>query len=71
MKGYTSKLQDHRQVRGRRNTFAYFSKDRHATGDLKGLKIAEAARLCSREWKGLSASERKVSRVQSDSQHIN
>ena len=30
------------------------------SGDFKGLKVAEAARLAGREWKGLSASEKKV-----------
>ena len=30
------------------------------SGDFKGLKIPEAARLAGREWKGLSADEKKV-----------
>ncbi len=39
-----------------------FYKDRYATGDFKGLKAPEAARLAGREWKALSASEKKVSK---------
>lgn len=32
------------------------------SGDFRGLKVAEAAKLIGREWKGLSASEKKVCR---------
>ena len=31
------------------------------SGDMKGLKSPEAFRLTAREWKGLSAGERKAS----------
>lgn len=32
------------------------------SGDFRGLKVAEAAKLAGREWQGLSASEKKVCR---------
>ena len=60
VRGY-HKLQDHRQVKGRLNAYALFMKDRLLSGDMKGLKGPEAFRLTAREWKGLSASERKAS----------
>ena len=30
------------------------------SGDLRGLKLGEAAKLIGREWKGLTAAEKKV-----------
>lgn len=38
----------------------YFNKDRFASGDFKGVKAIEAAKLAGREWRALSASEKKV-----------
>lgn len=32
------------------------------SGDLRGLKVTESAKLIGREWKSLSASEKKVCR---------
>lgn len=32
------------------------------SGDYRGLKLGEAAKLVGREWKALSASEKKVCR---------
>ncbi|KAL2051931.1 hypothetical protein ABVK25_007846 [Lepraria finkii] len=52
-------LQDHRQVKGVTGAYTRFYIDRQASGDFKGLKAKEAARLAGREWKGLSASEKK------------
>ena len=56
-------LQDHRQVKRVTGAYTRFYIDRQASGDFKGLKAKEAARLAGREWKGLSASEKKVSNV--------
>lgn len=53
-------LQDHRQVKGVTGAYTRFYIDRQASGDFKGLKAKEAATLAGREWKGLSASEKKV-----------
>ncbi|MCJ1459933.1 hypothetical protein MMC28_010312 [Mycoblastus sanguinarius] len=58
VKGFL-KLQDDRLVRGRANIYAYFLKERFDSGDFRGLKLPEAARLVAREWKALSASEKK------------
>ncbi|KAL9133851.1 MAG: hypothetical protein Q9175_004971 [Cornicularia normoerica] len=52
-------LQDHRQVKGPRTSFTYFYGERYRSGDLRGLKVSEATKLAGREWKGLSASEKK------------
>lgn len=60
VKGGYNQLQDPRLVKGRRTPYAIFTRARFATGDLKGLKIGEAGQLIGREWKGLSASEKKV-----------
>jgi hypothetical protein len=38
----------------------FFMKERHASGDFKGIGLAENSRLMSREWAALSPSERKV-----------
>jgi len=56
-------LQDYRQVKGARAAYIFFSKDRFDSGDFKGLKAPEAAKLAGREWKALSASEKKVSKT--------
>ena len=53
-------LQDDRQVTGLRRSYTYFYQSRMQSGDLRGLKIGEAAKLVGREWRGLSASEKKV-----------
>jgi hypothetical protein len=37
-----------------------FIKDRHASGDFKGIKGTEAIGLIANEWKSLSAGEKKV-----------
>lgn len=67
MKTKFPKLQDHRQVTGARGPYIYFSKERFESGDFKGLKLAEAAKLAGREYQALSASEKKVSKL---SRHI-
>lgn len=60
--GRVSQLQDHRQVKGLRGPFTWFHQERRQSGDLRGLKVGEAAKLTAREWKALSASEKKVCR---------
>jgi len=54
------KIHDARIVSGRKSAYNTFTKDRWASGDLKGIAIIEAARLLSREWKALTPAERKV-----------
>ena len=58
-------LQDHRQVKGLRNAYSYFYQGRLQSGDYRGLKLVEAAKLVGREWKALSDSEKKVCRPRS------
>ena len=51
------------------HAYVYFFQSRQQSGDLRGLKATEAAKLVGREWKALTASEKKVclSRLQADS----
>ncbi|KAL6717837.1 hypothetical protein ACLMJK_003922 [Lecanora helva] len=58
LKGYYL-LQDDRLVKRNNSSFSIFFQQRYSTGDFKGLKASEAAKLASREWKALSASEKK------------
>lgn len=58
----TPPLQDDRQVKGPRYPYNLFFQQRMQSGDLKGLKLSEAAKLIGREWKGLTADEKKVCR---------
>ncbi|KAL9071314.1 MAG: hypothetical protein Q9161_004330 [Pseudevernia consocians] len=54
-----SPLHDHRQVKGVRNAYSFFYQERMQSGDLRGLKVAEAAKLLGREWKSLQPHEKK------------
>lgn len=54
-------IHDDRQVRRPRTSYLAFFQERYATGDFKGLKITEAAKLGGREWRALSATEQQAS----------
>jgi hypothetical protein len=56
---YTEKLIDDRRVRPP-NAYNIFFIERYATGDMKGIKVTEAAKLIASEWKVLSEAEKKV-----------
>ena len=56
-----SSLRDPRIPRQPRSAWVFFTKDRWSSGDLKGMKVPEAAPLISREWKDMSPTQRKVS----------
>ena len=56
-----SRIKDDRLVKRPQNTFSRFLKERHASGDFKGIKLSEATGLIAREFKGLTDSEKKVS----------
>ena len=58
--GKLNLLRDDRQVKGPRGAYNWFYKQRMLSGDFKGLKVSEASKLVGREWKGLSADEKKV-----------
>jgi hypothetical protein len=60
LRGTWHQIQDDRQPKQPRRALNFFTKERHASGDLKGISLAEAGRLVAREWNALSASERKV-----------
>jgi hypothetical protein len=40
--------------------YAVFTKERYASGDMRGIKVVEGAKLLAQEWKGLSEEEKKV-----------
>lgn len=54
-------IKDDRLVKAPANQYSLFLKDRYDSGDMKGMTIAEVGKLVGREWKSLSASEKKVS----------
>lgn len=55
-------IKDSRLPKRSLNSRAFFTKDRFASGDLKGISITDASKLLTSEWNSLSPSERKVSR---------
>lgn len=60
-KGYVVKIKDERLVKRPRNAYTFFVKERYTSGDFKGIKVPEATSLITREYKGLTDSEKKVS----------
>ncbi|KAJ9648051.1 hypothetical protein H2201_002407 [Coniosporium apollinis] len=54
-----NRIRDHRQVKHPVSAYMRFNAERHASGDLKGLAIAEASRLVRDEWNALSESEKQ------------
>lgn len=57
---HTTRLVDERLPKRPASAFSQFVKDRHATGDLKGIKVTDSMKVISEEWKALSAGEKKV-----------
>ncbi len=57
---YTAKLLDDRQAKAPLTPYVIFTKARWASGDFKGIKASDVAKLVAKEWKALSASEKKV-----------
>ena len=60
-RSYGNQLQDDRIPKRVRSEMALFAQDRWASGDLKGVKVTDAAKLLRREFLELSEVERKVS----------
>jgi hypothetical protein len=54
-------IQDERAVKQPRRAYTFFLMDRFSTGDYKNMKVAEVGSLIGREWRALSAAEKKVS----------
>lgn len=52
-------IQDERIVKLARRPYIFFLMDRFASGDMKHMKVTEVAALVGREWKALSAAEKK------------
>jgi hypothetical protein len=57
---YTAKLVDDRRIKRPSYPFTAFTKERHSSGDMKGIPVTEASKIIGSEWKALSASEKKV-----------
>ncbi|KAL8635862.1 MAG: hypothetical protein Q9228_006686 [Teloschistes exilis] len=53
------KLVDERQVTRVSNQYTMYYKERYHSGDFKGMPVVDAAKLISKEWHGLDASQRK------------
>jgi hypothetical protein len=60
MKKKVPLIQDDRRVKSMRNGYSFFFAERHSSGDLKGMTVAESGKLVGKEWKEMSASEKKV-----------
>ena len=58
-------LNDERQVKRPSSAFIRFYIDRQTTNDYKGMTAVTRSELVSREWKALTAAEKKVSQVAS------
>jgi hypothetical protein len=57
---YTAKLVDDRQIKRPAGPYQIFFTERHNSGDMKGIAVAESAKIIGAEWKSLSAGEKKV-----------
>ena len=55
-----SSIEDPRFPKKPLNARAVFTKERWATGDMKGISLVDAAKTINEEWKALSAAEKKV-----------
>ncbi|KAL8993896.1 MAG: hypothetical protein Q9169_006003 [Polycauliona sp. 2 TL-2023] len=53
------KLRDERMVSHQQSPFAQFTQGRHRSGDFVGMKLGEASKLISTEWRGLSEEDKK------------
>lgn len=56
-------IHDDRLVKNVMSAFIYFSMDRHLSGDFHRMSLSEAGPLVAREWKALSAQEKKVNSI--------
>lgn len=53
-------IQDERQVKQVVTAYFHFVVDRHQSGDFDNMSVQERSPLIAREWKQLSAQEKKV-----------
>jgi hypothetical protein len=53
-------IKDDRLVKQPLNAYGFFLKDRVASGDMAGMRVTEIGQLVGREWKALSAADKKV-----------
>ena len=60
-KTYANPIKDDRLVKAGLSPYILFARERHASGDLRGMPISESGKLIGQEWKGLTAGEKEVS----------
>ena len=60
VKGYSTSLRDERQVKRPVTPLSQFVRERHASGDMHGMSLADSIRLIMKEWKELSESGKQV-----------
>ena len=53
-------IHDDRLVKGMVSSYIFFNTERYASGDFAHMTVSESAKLLGREWKALSAAEKKV-----------
>lgn len=54
-------IEDERSVKRPISSYAQFAVNRHASGDLRNISLAERSKLISQEWKALDQQEKAVS----------
>ena len=60
------KLRDGRQPKGPRTAYILFLKDRYASADFAGVKLADAAKLIAREFRELAPWQKQVRNAEDD-----
>jgi len=57
--GYYPQIKDERQVKPALRAYILFTQERYNSGDLKNMTLPERAALLSKEWRGMTESEKK------------
>jgi hypothetical protein len=53
-------IKDERRAKQPMTAYLFFLSSRHASGDFKGITVADRTKLMAQEWKSLSEEERSV-----------
>jgi hypothetical protein len=57
-------IKDERRAKQPMTSYLYFLVSRHASGDFKGISVADRTKLIAQEWKSLSEEEKSVRTVE-------
>ncbi|KAK4987503.1 hypothetical protein LTR66_007584 [Elasticomyces elasticus] len=52
-------IKDHRRITAPRPAYNFFMRERHASGDLRHIPLAEATKLIGQEWRALGEEEKQ------------